>query len=253
MAVKTSKKKTTLTAVTIGRGNPGIAKLSKKAAIDVVLAASRVDSTGSSPKLHDEIPTGQITLCQPISIGSKKISVNILDLWADTLQREAKILEDRKNLLKVILPLAEKMRIGRSRKDKKYYKSIYVNGILNTANFKTKLPQGIRPSELLTKEQILAILKAAFGPEWTKFFEVKQKLVLAPGLSAEKLKAIAAALKEHNLDFGELVVEEVEYQPTEYLHQQETLDPQMAEKTEELRTGEKKILKPMIHYIQKKD
>jgi len=136
------------------------------------------------------------------------------------------------------------LRVRTSRKDGQYYKSVDAYGNDSVARLETRIPHGVKPSKELPKEAIVAALKGQFGETWENFVWAKRKLVLADDVTPEKLVKIMAALKKHGLDYGTLVVEEVEYKPTDLLLEQETMDPKVAAKVGKLRAA--RIVKPTV-------
>lgn len=252
-ATKSKKAPVAATAATIGSGNPGpvAAMASKGDDMDSFLASEGVTKTEpAKAKSGSKLPIVEVSKTYDLQEGDKIVKKNVIDLWVDAVRREKAAKSDKDLFAAQAVPEVDKLRLGKSRQDSKFYGSVQVKGVEATATFITKSPNGVSPNETLTRDVIKAALAEQFGADWSNYFEVKRLFFINPKLTIEKLKEIAAALKGAGLSFGEMVIEDVEFVPTDLLQEKQTLDPKVAASAQVLR--EKGVLKPTTMYLTAK-
>jgi hypothetical protein len=240
-------------AATIGSGNPGdVAKLASAGQdLDSFLASQGVGEAAPKPaaKGGNTAPLARISATMDEQAPDGKVRhVNVIDAWV-AATRAAKTAEaNQKTAAALAYPLAEKLRQEISRRDSKFHSSIQVSGEKETAMFIARIAGATAPSERLPKAAIESALRHQFGDDWKNYVSVKRTLVVNPKLGVPDLQKIALALAEKGLLFGTLVVEDVQYVPTDALHEQQVLDPKVAAKAEALRSAG--VLKNTVTYLK---
>jgi len=266
MAVKTKKEKksdpgTAPAAATVGTGNPGIAsKASAASDMDDLLASAGVKTKVAEPTKGKPLATVVLDMTYDVPLKDDKGNPllhdnkpvikkeNVIDLWVDAVRREKAAAADKQLYGEMALDKAEELRVDKSRNDGKFQGSVYVHGNKESVTYVTTIPWGTKPTEEVPKEKILAALESQFGENWRTYVIINRKMVLSKSVDVPKLKQVIEALKQHGLNFGDLIEEEIEYKPTEELQIEETMNPVVAAKVKLL--NDAGVLKKKTRYFR---
>jgi hypothetical protein len=133
----------------------------------------------------------------------------------------------------VILPVAEEQRVRECRRDGEFHSSVKLNGqvLVSTQNQYT---------DIIVEDR--ANLEKVFGDKTDTYFKPTMEITLTDAaLSDEKiLQKLIAAVGQENLATYFTIKQSIK--PTEQLHEQRTLDPEVAAKAKQLM--DQGILKP---------